>query len=492
MNTAIISIDRELDSIKRRNLFLTVLALNFTWMLFHFTVVYFFTLQLKSVALVWIFLWIWNLFSFLFDIPVWIIQSYFKSKNLYIIACISQIVAMLIFANFIFQISWFITDTLKNNTWVVWSTLDFFLWNSLNIVLLLIASLCYWLSKEVQDVTTISYVLNNANPTQYNSILSKNNVAMWIWSLFWLITSWIILTFRPTLIIFSVIFIIILILFFTTKFFDNNEKTLNLKDVYKFKVLLEWNNLKEQILKSVNKVELKDIISTTKYLFLKPVPLKSWLSIKYLFYETKRIFLLTYKIMRKKESHIIIYWSMTMVLIFWFWDTFASTFMINLLEQLKWWYSYILLWIIAIPAFWLQDYFWKIAVKYWIYKVANFWLATSWISLILLWINSVEWWWFAIMSYAILNSVWYAACISLSQSVFLENYNNSFAEFNNLKEIDANASAAPMKILQNLANVVWLLLWWIILSILDYKWFFIFFWCLIFFFLFWSLKKRVK
>jgi len=41
----------------------------------------------------------------------------------------------------------------------------------------------------------------------------------------------------------------------------------------------------------------------------------------------------------------------------------------------------------------------------------------------------------------------------LSQASFLESYNKSFAEYNNLKEIDANASAAPMKILQNLANV---------------------------------------
>ena len=43
--------------------------------------------------------------------------------------------------------------------------------------------------------------------------------------------------------------------------------------------------------------------------------------------------------------------------------------------------------------------------------------------------------------------------MSLSQAVFLEEYNKNYASFNNLKEIDANASAAPMKILQNLANV---------------------------------------
>jgi len=43
--------------------------------------------------------------------------------------------------------------------------------------------------------------------------------------------------------------------------------------------------------------------------------------------------------------------------------------------------------------------------------------------------------------------------MSISQALFLESYNKAFANFNNLKEIDANASAAPSKIIQNLANV---------------------------------------
>jgi hypothetical protein len=37
---------------------------------------------------------------------------------------------------------------------------------------------------------------------------------------------------------------------------------------------------------------------------------------------------------------------------------------------------------------------------------------------------------------------------------FLDSYNKEYARYMNLKEIDSNASAGPMKILQNLANVV--------------------------------------
>lgn len=57
------------------------------------------------------------------------------------------------------------------------------------------------------------------------------------------------------------------------------------------------------------------------------------------------------------------------------------------------------------------------------------------------------------MTLALLNSVGYAAAMSLGQMYFLDVYNKDYARYMNLKEIDANASAGPMKIVQNLANV---------------------------------------
>lgn len=497
MEDVVVSVDRELNWIKSKNLFLTIVILNFMWMLFHFTVVFFFTLQLESVALVWIFLWVWNLFAFLLDIPIWIIQNYYKAKTLYIISFISQILAMLIFANFIFQFSSYLTDPLINNTWnILWGFFSLFFWNFLNIILLLIASLCYWITMELQWVTTISYILNNANPSQYASIFAKNNVAGWIWSLFWLLLSWLILTFAPTLIIFIIILIIIIIITFTTKFFDNWEKSFNLKDISKFKVILDkenfenfWTNIKEKIVKSVNKIELKDIISKSTYIFLKPNTIKSWLTLDFLVKETKKTFILTYKVLTRKDWKLLIYWSIIMLLTFWFWDTFASTFLIDFLDWLlpKW--SYLLLWVIALPAFWLQDFFGKMSKKFWNYKVANIWLILSWFSLILMWIYANSGNLLLLMWLALINSIWYASCMSLSQAVFLEEYNKSYANYNNLKEIDANAAAAPMKILQNFANVFWLFLGWIILSLLSYLWFFIIFWVFIVWFLYWSITK---
>jgi hypothetical protein len=44
--------------------------------------------------------------------------------------------------------------------------------------------------------------------------------------------------------------------------------------------------------------------------------------------------------------------------------------------------------------------------------------------------------------------------MSLGQNQFLDAYNTIYAETQGLKEIDSNASAGPMKILQNAANVI--------------------------------------
>lgn len=94
------------------------------------------------------------------------------------------------------------------------------------------------------------------------------------------------------------------------------------------------------------------------------------------------------------------------------------------------------------------------------------------------------------MGLALINSVGYAICMGLSAATFLESYNASYAELKGLKQIDANASAAPMKILQNLANVVGLFLGGLLVSFAGYGGFFLLFGLLILVFLGWSVINR--
>lgn len=494
---AIISVEKELDTTKENNLLLTIIFSNFIWMVFHFTVVFFFTFQLKSVALVWFFLWIWNLFAFFLDISIWIIQKYFRPKTLFIMSYISQITAMLIFAYFIFQVGGFLQNNSPWNMWFITIIVKFFLWQWINIFLLLIASFCYWLTKELQEVTYYSYILNNWGHNQIASLLAKKNLYWWIWAFVWLIISWLILKLPPVFILSLTIIIIVMIIYFTKNFFDNSEKTLTLQDIYNFKVHLKKdsnqdNTSTKEESKSVNKIELKNLISTTKYLFLKPMTIKSWLTFKLLIEETRKEFKWTYNILADKKNTLVIYWCLIMVMTFWFWDTFAATFLIWFLDNLWNWGWYVLLWVIAIPAFWLQDFFSKLSIKFWVYTISNFWIILSWISLFLMWVFANNESIFLLMWLAIVNSIWYAACMTLAQAWFLESYNEAFAKFNNLSEIDANASAAPLKIVWNFANVIWLFFGWIILALFNYMWFFLIFWSFVLYILFWTIKNWIN
>jgi hypothetical protein len=46
----------------------------------------------------------------------------------------------------------------------------------MNLVLLAVAAVLYGFAKEVNDITTLSYILNNADPSEYSSIISRNNI----------------------------------------------------------------------------------------------------------------------------------------------------------------------------------------------------------------------------------------------------------------------------------------------------------------------------
>ncbi len=99
-----------------------------------------------------------------------------KSKTLYILGVVAQLIAIVIFGNFIFQATDFISENIAENVGAFDGIVRFFLGNVLNLILLLIAAMCYGFSKEVNDITSISYVLSNATPDQYKDIFAKNNI----------------------------------------------------------------------------------------------------------------------------------------------------------------------------------------------------------------------------------------------------------------------------------------------------------------------------
>ncbi len=494
-NPVIITANRNLSGVRLKNFYITNAFQGFVWMIFHFSMVFFFTFQLNSVFLVGIFLGIANFIAFLLDIPIGILQKYISTKKFFMIWAISQLVATAIFLNFIHSI---FSNVGAVSDMVVPEWFQSIFWwffkDGINWVLILVASFCYGLTKEINDISTYGYILSNAWPSEYSIILARNNITYWMWSLTGLLVSWVILNFAPTIAIILLAVIIVAFLLFTSRFFDNAKESIEVADITSFTIAvkrLNKENMLEYISEKINIQDLSKIVDNAKYIFLKPrTPEVSTFDKKVFIEECRKNMHTIWKILGHMPIYIVIYWTMTLVLIFGFWDTFASTFLIDFLDNIKHGWGYLLLACIAIPALWLQEVCAKLAQKIWVKTVAFIGLWLSGFSLIGMGIYASDPSPLVILGFAMINSIGYACGMSLGQNGFLENYNKIYASSSGLTEIDANAAAWPMKILQNIANVIWLVLGWIILWIFDYTWFFLLFWTIILCALGWSILKR--
>ena len=102
MTTAnFVSVESQFDTVRRKNFFSYAFISSFVWMCFHFTLVFFFLLVLKSPIAVGVFLGIGNFVSFLADPPVGVIQKYFSAKKIFVTSAAMMFVVAAIFLYFI-------------------------------------------------------------------------------------------------------------------------------------------------------------------------------------------------------------------------------------------------------------------------------------------------------------------------------------------------------------------------------------------------------
>lgn len=501
-----VTIDSYENKIKLKNLFNVWIFIGFVWILFHFTIIYFFWLVLESVFLTWLFLWIWNLIAIFVDIPIWVLQKYIKPRTFLLIGAFFMLLAILIFIKFIF-FEWISnlflpawSDAIDLTINYVWN----FLWSWVNIFLIILSACLYWLIKETFDVTTLSYIFNNSTPSDYASLISKYSINFWIWSMIWLIFSWILLSFNIKIAIFIFLFIVILFLLFIFKYFDNSSDTIKLDDIKKIKLDVIKSDLtkkSQDFVKNINTKTLIDISQKSRIILLKPVEIKNNIDFLDVFKTSKQEFLRFISIIINIPINFIIIWFISVILLYWFWDTFVSTFLVEFLWKIldsnkdnfilksTWWMItwYVFLWLIVIPAFLFQDFFIKFSKKIWVFKVVLFWLFISSISMFCFWLFDGLW---LVILFWLLNSIWYAASMPIAQSIFSQIYNIEYSKKYNLKQIDSTLSASPLKIILNAANVIWVVLWWLFISVLSFNWFFIFFSLVLFWvFLYWIINK---
>ena len=465
-NPVIISAQTSLDWYRLRNFYITNSFQWFVWMIFHFSVVFFFGFLLRNLALVGFFLGFANLVAFFIDIPLGIVQRYMPTRRMFIIAAISQLIATSIFFAFIFKLFWILQvlgSVVPSESLQAWN--EWFYGSAINYVWVIIASICYGVTKEINDVSTYGYVLSHADPSDYGTILARNNITFGIGSLIGLILSWVVLSFSPAFAVVFLAIIIVSFLIFTIKYFDTSLDAVNIADITHFKVSVQrWNteNVKEYIVDTIKKTDIEKVIKNAKYLMLKPkqnlvgekIP---WVEV---FEMSKKEFKIILEIFWHKPIHLTLIWTITLVLTFGFWDTFASSFLLGFLDTMKNGWSYILLAIIWVPWIVLQEVASKIGSKIWLRTIGIIGLSLSAWSLILMGIFSFgDLNIYILLPLALINSLWYACGMSTWQNQFLDIYNRIYAQHQNLSEINANASSGPIKVVQNLANVFGLVIW---------------------------------
>lgn len=161
-----------------KNFYNVVSVYGAIWIIFHLTSVFFFGFIVGSPLLVGIFLGVGNIWSMVIDVPLGTIQRHVASKTMLAIANGFMILAAIIFLylvrasdGFGFSLSGGIIEITRT-----------FLSTGINFILLMVVGILYGTVKEIYEITTMAYLLNHSDPSEYDSALSKNNIAMGIGS----------------------------------------------------------------------------------------------------------------------------------------------------------------------------------------------------------------------------------------------------------------------------------------------------------------------
>lgn len=479
--TNFVSTESSFDIVRRKNFYMYAFISSFVWMCFHFTVVYFFGLQLNSALLVGLFLGFGNLVAFLVDGPIGILQKYFSAKTLFLASTVFMLFVSAIFMYFIFSAD------IKNVASSVTAQADIlvdFLTSGLNIILLLGSVVFYGLIKELSDVTSLSYVLNNADPSEYSELLSKNNIFSGLGSLTGVIISGIILGFNLFAAVVILVILIALFLGFIMVYFDSSKVSLDvdLAQIKRLKIISPKETLesvKQYAVEQIQKADFRAIAGGMKFIFLKPMQLrKQKIDFRALYQDSITDFKTFYEVLFMAPLNYRLLLMVAIVVLFGFWDTFVVTFLIeflnkiidhnqdNILLKTKLITGYIFIAILCVPAFGAQLPFINLSKRVGSIFMIMFGIILSGISVFLFGISSG---FFFILFLGILNSFGYAAAMPLAMGEFSDLYNQIYAEKLALQEIDSNASSAPLKMVLNMANVFGLVIGGFLIAIFGFN-----------------------
>ena len=454
------------------------------WLIFHLTSVFFFGFIVGSPLLVGIFLGIGNIWSMMIDVPLGTIQRHVPSKTMLGVANALMIIAAIIFLYMIRSSS---TVELKTTGSILEITKTF-LTTGINLSLLLFVGIIYGTIKEIYDITTMSYLLNRCDPSEYDTAMSKNNVAMGVGSIAGVLLSIAVLSLKTDstqLILFVLIFLIICVWVFIQNYFDNTHETFNLSSVKNLHLIEKTKNLEEEtasyVKKTISTGDFGKIKGDMNYIIMRPKQISGELDWGDIIKKTKVEFASIYKLIFEKDTFIpLLLWTTGGIFIFGCWDTIVTTFFITYLDEaLKdsaeirniIQSGFILIGLLAVPAYGLQMFWIKKAETYGKFTIITLGLFVSAIALFGLAFAGAIGGAIGIamiVTFGMMNSTGYAAGYPMSQSIFADEYNKAYSKAMNLSVINADVSAAPLKILNNLANALGLIFGGALISFIGF------------------------
>jgi MFS family permease len=471
-----------------KNFYNVVKVYGAIWVIFHLTTVFFFGFIVGSPLLVGIFLGIGNIWSMLISVSIGTIQRHIPSKTMFAVGNTCMIMAAIVFL-YLIRTSDGLDFSL--NGWILEITRTF-LSTGINMILLLLAGMLYGTVKEVYEITSIAYLLNHSDSSEYDSSLSKYNISMGIGSVFGVLLSIIILSFRTDsvqLILFVLIFLIICAWVFIQNYFDNDHEVFNLNTVKNLNIVEKTKDIEKNTVsylrETVSTLDFQKLKGSMDYIIMKPKEITKEIDWNEIIEKTKVEYRMLYKLIFVKTTLVpILLWSTGSIILFGCWDTIVMTFFITFMDEslkdsgvqniIR--SGFILIGILAVPAYALQLFWIKKAKTYGKFNIIALGIFVSAGALFGLSIagnfeNLIGL--FVVVGLGIINSTGYAASYPMSQSIFADEYNKAYSRTAESNVINADVSAAPLKILNNFANAVGLIFGGALISFVGFSGMFI-------------------
>jgi hypothetical protein len=130
---------------------------------------------------------------------------------------------------------------------------------------------------------------------------------------------------------------IALFLALVTKYFDNDDISIEFEDIKKLRIDQIKSSLlekKQELIQNINITTLKNIAQTGKVIFLKPIQIKEEIDFQDVIQSTKQNLNTFYKIIFSKPFNIMILWLLALIISYGFRDTFVSTFQVEFLTKI--------------------------------------------------------------------------------------------------------------------------------------------------------------